>query len=122
MLKGYCIAVSRLSSTAVGIAGQSTSHSTGGMLSCSRHGLVHSRPVLRFVLTRIVGVIWVVIIVSPIVVAHFKIRILLFGMPGRPKIDKICKGIAGKDQGYDPFEDRRNILVFSESRSSEDYC
>lgn len=122
VLKGYCIAISRLSSTAIGIAGQSTSHRTGGMLSCSRHGLRHSRPVLRFVVARIVGVIWVIIIVGPIVVAHFKVRILLFGMPGRPKIDEICKGIAGKDQGYDPFEDRRDILVFGESRNGEDYC
>ena len=83
MLNGYCIAISRLSSTAVAIAGQSTGHGTGGMLRCSRHGLRHSRQVLRFVAARIVDVIWVIMIVGPIVVTHFKIRDLLFGMPGR---------------------------------------
>ena len=88
------------------------------MFSCSRHSLRHSRPVVRFVLARIVDVI---IIVGPIVVAQFKIRVLLFGMPGRPKIDEICKDIASKYQGYDPFEDRRNILVFGECRNGEDY-
>lgn len=82
----------------------------------------HSRSVLRFVLARVVDIIWAGMIVGPIVVAHFKIRDLLFGMPGRQKIDEICKDIASEDQSYDPLEDRRNILMLGESRNGEYYC
>ena len=122
VFKVYCIAISRLSSTAIGKAGQSSSRRTGGMFNYPRHRLRHSRPVLCFVLAGIVVVIWVIMIVGPIVLAHFKVRALLFGVPCRQKIDEIRKDIASKDQSYDPLEDRRNILMFGESRNRENYC
>ena len=80
----------------------------------------HGRSILCFILSPVVDIVWVIMIVSPVVMAHFQVRDLLFGMPCRKKVDEIGEDVTGEDQSYNPFKDRCDILVLGKSRYRED--
>lgn len=120
MLNGHPITCAWIPSTTVRKTGEGACHRASSVFSSWKHGLRHGCWTLCFILPPVVGIICAIMIVSPIVMAHFQIRDLLFGMPCRKKVDKIGEDVAGEDQSYNPFKDRCDILVLGKSRYRED--
>ena len=120
MFNGHPITCACIPSTTVCKTGNGACRRAGSVSSSWRHELRHGRSILCFILPPVVDIVWVIMIATPIVTAHFQVRDLLFGMPCGKKVDEIGEDVAGEDQSYYPFKDRCDILVLGKSCYRED--